>query len=32
MVALRIINEDIEQFKNDYDFIEKNYKNLIILE
>lgn len=32
IVALRIINEDIEQFKNDYDLIEKNYKNLIILE
>ena len=32
IVALRIINEDIDQFKNDYNFIEKNYKNLIILE
>lgn len=32
IAALRIINKDLEQFKKDYDFIEKNYKNLIILE
>lgn len=32
IAALRIINKDLEQFKNDSNFIEKNYKNLIILE
>ncbi|MDD2907046.1 MAG: ATP-grasp domain-containing protein [Candidatus Gracilibacteria bacterium] len=32
IAALRIINKDLEQFKNDYEFIEKNYKNLIILQ
>lgn len=32
IAALRIINKDLTQFKKDFDFIEKNYKNLIILE
>ncbi|MDD3144735.1 MAG: ATP-grasp domain-containing protein [Candidatus Gracilibacteria bacterium] len=32
IAALRIINKNLEQFKKDYDFIEGNYKNLIILQ
>ncbi|MDD3794314.1 MAG: ATP-grasp domain-containing protein [Candidatus Gracilibacteria bacterium] len=32
VAAIRIINKDLEQFKKDYDFIEKNYNDLIILE
>lgn len=30
--ALKIKNNNLEQFKNDYKFIEDNYNNLIILE
>jgi len=32
VAAIRIINKDLEQFKFDFDFIEENYKDLIILE
>lgn len=31
IAAIRLNNKNLEQFISDYDFIEKNYKNLIIL-
>jgi len=31
IAAIRLNNKDLDQFNSDYDFIEKNYKNLIIL-